>query len=97
MDSITKKCSKCNIEKDIDEFYKGFMNKDAALTSTELEWLDLCNKYNNRCLCCGEKNKLTVDHVIPISKGGMNTIDNIQPLCGSCNSKKNNKEIDYRR
>lgn len=61
------------------------------------EWIMLCNKYGNKCLCCERTDvKLTVDHVIPIVKGGRNSIDNIQPLCKSCNSKKGMKIIDYR-
>lgn len=63
---------------------------------TKTEWDDLCAKYDYRCLACGEKKPLTVDHVIPISKGGLNSIDNIQPLCGSCNRRKHTKVIDYR-
>lgn len=63
---------------------------------TPQEWLDLCNRYGNICLCCGQALPLTVDHVKPLSKGGTNTIDNIQPLCLSCNSSKGAKEIDYR-
>ena len=42
------------------------------------------------------KKKLTVDHIVPVSLGGKNTIDNLQPLCLTCNSKKHNKIIDYR-
>ena len=60
------------------------------------EWLDLCNKYNNKCVCCNKKRKLTVDHVVPISKGGTSFISNIQPLCGKCNNRKRNKIKDYR-
>lgn len=63
---------------------------------TQQEWRDLCARYGNRCLCCKEIKPLTIDHVIPISKGGTNDISNIQPLCGSCNCKKYNKIIDYR-
>lgn len=60
------------------------------------EWRALCAYYDHRCLCCGERKPLTIDHVIPISKGGANTIDNIQPLCDYCNKSKQDKSIDYR-
>jgi len=64
---------------------------------TVSEWESLCKKYNYRCLDCGKKRKLTADHVIPISKGGTSNIDNIQPLCGPCNSSKGTKTTDFRR
>jgi len=59
------------------------------------EWKELCKKYGNKCLCCG-KHEITMDHIVPLSEGGPNTIDNCQPLCGSCNSRKHTKTIDYR-
>ena len=63
---------------------------------TKEELGNLYRKYDNKCLCCGKQGKLTPDHVIPLSKGGKNTIDNIQPLCLTCNLKKATKTIDYR-
>lgn len=63
---------------------------------TEKEFRDLCNYYDNRCLKCGKKKKLTADHVIPISLGGESFIENIQPLCLECNSSKSTKKTDYR-
>lgn len=60
------------------------------------EWTELCDKYDNKCLRCKKKIKLTVDHVIPLVKGGSNYIENIQPLCRSCNSSKKDKCDDYR-
>lgn len=48
------------------------------------------------CLCCGSSEKLSIDHVIPVNKGGENTIENLQTLCLSCNSRKSDKIIDYR-
>jgi 5-methylcytosine-specific restriction endonuclease McrA len=64
------------------------------------EWIELKARYRYMCLCCGRSEpeiKLEADHVIPLSKGGFNNIDNIQPLCRSCNSHKHNKIIDYRK
>ena len=66
---------------------------------TFIEWNELKRKYNYTCLCCGKSEpeiKLTEDHIVPLSKGGSNYIDNIQPLCQVCNSTKNNKTIDFR-
>lgn len=60
------------------------------------EWADLLNKYDNKCLCCGTKENITLDHVFPISLGGADSIINAQPLCRSCNSKKGVQYIDYR-
>ncbi len=64
----------------------------------------LCRHFNNRCVCCGRKGKMTADHVIPVAVsqtlmlplGFLNDIDNIQPLLKECNSRKKTKTIDYR-
>lgn len=64
---------------------------------TQAEWNGLLDKYGHICLSCRRDDiPLTQDHVIPLSKGGSNTIENIQPLCGPCNSSKHTKTIDYR-
>ncbi|HEY6495266.1 MAG TPA: HNH endonuclease signature motif containing protein [Trebonia sp.] len=41
-----------------------------------------------RCRQCGSTAQLHFDHVIPISRGGANTVANIQLLCGACNRAK---------
>lgn len=61
-------------------------------------WIWLCRFLDYKCLLCGRKfdiSDLTVDHIIPLSKGGKHEWRNIQPLCKSCNSKKHNKIINF--
>lgn len=61
---------------------------------THEEWIDLCKRYDNKCVCCGQGDKkLMPDHVVPLSKGGDSYISNIQPLCISCNSRKRDKTV----
>jgi 5-methylcytosine-specific restriction endonuclease McrA len=60
------------------------------------EWLALVLECGGRCLRCGSSEDLTVDHVIPLSLGGPNTIENVQPLCSACNGIKGCEAVDYR-
>lgn len=48
-------------------------------------------KAMTRCVTCGSSNDLTVDHIIPLSKGGPHIVSNFQCLCASCNSSKGGK------
>lgn len=88
---------KVNPEKVSAKYHRRRTRKTKAGGSyTAAEWKTLCKQYDNRCLCCGKKTKLTADHVIPVIDGGNSDISNIQPLCKPCNSRKGTSAIDYR-
>jgi 5-methylcytosine-specific restriction endonuclease McrA len=46
------------------------------------------------CVYCGSEKHLTLDHVLPRSRGGRNTWDNLVACCSSCNHHKGNKTPD---
>jgi 5-methylcytosine-specific restriction endonuclease McrA len=59
-------------------------------------WLMLLERCGNQCLRCGSRDNITIDHVVPLARGGANLISNLQPLCKPCNSGKGAKTVDYR-
>ena len=72
-------------------------NLDRALTYEEIQLV--FDRDGNKCQVCGLTNekhlinhgqRLHLDHIHPLSKGGLTTTDNIQLLCRSCNSRKSN-------
>jgi len=72
--------------------------KNAEGSHTQGEWELLKKQYGYVCPACGKSEleiKLTIDHIIPLDKGGSDFIENIQPLCKSCNCKKHTKSIKY--
>lgn len=55
---------------------------------TTEEWANILQRYQHACVYCGNSESLTIDHYIPLSKGGKNSKENIVPACLSCNQKK---------
>lgn len=45
-----------------------------------------------RCVYCGSDRDLTCDHVVPVSKGGATTLENLATACRPCNSKKKDRD-----
>ena len=50
------------------------------------------HRFNFTCVKCGGKDDLQVDHIVPVSKGGKDKMENLQILCQPCNLKKGTKE-----
>lgn len=48
-----------------------------------------------QCCACKTNKKIEFDHIIPISKGGLSTAENLQLLCTSCNRKKRMRSTSY--
>ena len=49
--------------------------------------------YSSPCFFCGSTEKITMDHIIPISRSGNHSVGNLQPLCKSCNSSKKSRLV----
>ena len=92
-------CKDCN--KNVFQHRRRARLSGAEGSFTTKEWKQLLAQYD-RCPACtrrweeiplpsGRKSVITRDHIIPISKQGSNRIENLQPLCYSCNSKKGDR------
>lgn len=57
----------------------------------------LYKRDNNECAYCGSKKELTIDHIIPKSRGGKNSWNNLITCCLPCNLKKGDKTPDEAR
>ena len=61
-------------------------------TLTRAQWIEIKEKYNHKCAYCHRQmTRLEMDHVIPLSLGGMHTAENVVPACRTCNASKGNR------
>jgi 5-methylcytosine-specific restriction endonuclease McrA len=68
---------------------------------TPAEWLAVCDSYRdaNGCVCCAYCKapcKPTVDHVVPLVRGGRDEVSNVVPACKSCNCSKSARLLSER-
>jgi hypothetical protein len=72
-----------------------YLKKSVPCTLTENEWEETLDFFKHSCAYCGERNeKLHQEHVIPVSKGGYYTKQNIIPACSFCNKSKLNRVME---
>ncbi|WP_349018432.1 HNH endonuclease [Corynebacterium accolens] len=51
-------------------------------------------RHGDVCHLCGHRGATTADHVVPRSRGGDDSLDNLRPAHASCNSSRGNMPID---
>ena len=66
--------------------------KDGITTSELIAWQ---SEQVPTCVYCGTTKLLSIDHIVPLSKNGTHTADNLVLACKSCNSSKNNNSLIY--
>lgn len=55
---------------------------------------NVCDHDGGRCQHCGATQNLELDHIIPLSRGGLNTEENLQVLCAPCIRSKGNRSVE---
>lgn len=102
---IDKQCADCAIKFKKKRRHRGYQKRKRAKDfGVEIEYgikpIDIFKRDGNICYLCGIKcvrskefkpNKATLDHVIPLSKGGGHTWANLRCCCAKCNLRKSNK------
>jgi len=94
-----KQEKKRQYQKDLEKSRKqGRLNSQARRSRTRKVKLEtilkedidrLFAEFGNTCAYCGSSQKLTLDHIYPISRGGDHALSNLVPACVRCNSSKN--------
>lgn len=86
------------LERRVKEAQKTRRRRKVEGSFTVEQWEAKKVEFKHRCPACGTRENekmLTVDHIVPTIKGGTNDISNIQPLCATCNFRKQTKVIAY--
>lgn len=76
-----------NIDRDI------FNNIDKNRNIPSNVKMEVFSRDEGICVLCGSNSNIEFDHILPFSKGGSNSVQNIQLLCLQCNRKKHSKII----
>lgn len=73
----------------------GFGGEPGYVSKTE--WATVISAHDGRCAYCGEPpQRLTIDHVVPASRGGDHFAGNVVPACFTCNQSKKDRIVSPR-
>jgi hypothetical protein len=61
-------------------------------TSIDVEFL--INLLDSPCMYCQSTENITIEHIVPLIRGGQHNIENVGPACFSCNSSKQNQLVN---
>ena len=63
--------------------------KRGTSTVDKVDEKKIYERYKNTCVYCGATEDLTLDHVVPLARGGAHSEENLAVACRACNSSKN--------
>jgi len=70
----------------------GLENRYNHKPITKVQRDRILDRDGRKCVVCGALQKLQIDHIVPVSRGGTSEDDNLRVLCKSCNESKGNRE-----
>ena len=91
-----RKCPKCGVTKQRRALNE--LNKKCSRTISDKLRYQVLKRDNFKCCACGASPardpsvELHIDHIVPWSKGGLTSIENLQVLCSKCNIGKSDSE-----
>jgi hypothetical protein len=60
-----------------------------------IDWCEVLEAFENRCAFCGTGQVLLdMEHVVPLTKRGANTVGNVVPACRPCNAQKSGRSLE---
>jgi 5-methylcytosine-specific restriction endonuclease McrA len=70
----------------------GIPDETSAIKPSRKLSAEVLKLYGKSCFACGSGRALEIDHLVPKSRGGLATFQNLQPLCRGCNNAKADQE-----
>ncbi|WP_052077526.1 HNH endonuclease [Rhodococcoides fascians] len=72
---------------------KARLSEAGIFEVTGTDWERLVRQHRGCCFYCGEAGPMTMDHLLPICRGGRHSIGNLIPACATCNSSKRHRTV----